>query len=242
MKQKLWNLNNLLYIALFLALLASLGHVAYAFSTVNGGNWPEAYISAVAIDVGLLALAAGINQRKGKQRSTWPLWVGVILFSVISTYANWLSGVVHVAPLAGQDAPLVLSRARLAVAQASGFGAWLVTLRPVLLSAVLPALVIYLAEIASDNYLVEHSAVSLDEPQARREPPATRDGAPAAPSVQEPQQADPTTDERRRRVLQLLQQGMSQAAIARELSVHRSTIARDIGALNGAVGGRDAGK
>ena len=121
MKAKLWNLNTLLYVALLLALLSSLGHVAFAFSTVNGGNWTEAYLSAIAIDVGLLGLAAGINLRKAQHRGTKWLWAGVIFFSAISTYANWLAGLAHVKAFDNELGKTA---------------AWLVSLRPILLSAV----------------------------------------------------------------------------------------------------------
>lgn len=136
MKTKLFTIQTLLYLALVLALLSSLRHVAFAFSTVNGGNWPESYLSAVAIDIGLLALAAGINRRKAQHRNTRILWAGVALFSSISVYANWLSGAIHVSQLS---------------ASITGLSAILFSLRPILLSSVLPVLVIYLSEIATDN-------------------------------------------------------------------------------------------
>jgi hypothetical protein len=64
------SINTLLYVALILALAASLQHVAFAFASTNGGNWLEAYISAVAIDLGLLALAAAISKRARARRPT----------------------------------------------------------------------------------------------------------------------------------------------------------------------------
>jgi hypothetical protein len=110
--------------------------VAFAFTTVNGNDWVEAYLSAIAIDVGLLALAAGINRRKSQKRSVTMLWIGIALFSLISVYANWLAGMVHVSQLS---------------ANVDGFSAFLANLRPILLSSVLPLLVIYLSEVATDN-------------------------------------------------------------------------------------------
>lgn len=136
MKARILSIQALLYVALVLALLSSLKHVAFAFTTVNGNDWVEAYLSAVAIDVGLLALAAGINRRKSQKRNTWVLWVGIALFSLISVYANWLAGTVHVSQLS---------------ANVTGLSAFLANLRPILLSSVLPLLVIYLSEVATDN-------------------------------------------------------------------------------------------
>jgi hypothetical protein len=136
MKARILSIQTLLYVALVLALLSSLKHVAFAFTTVNGNDWIEAYLSAIAIDVGLLALAAGINRRKSQKRNTTMLWVGIALFSLISVYANWLAGVVHVSQLS---------------AKVSGFALFLANLRPILLSSVLPLLVIYLSEVATDN-------------------------------------------------------------------------------------------
>ena len=147
------NTQHLLWVALVLALASSLGHVAYAFSTVNGGNWVEAYISAVAIDLGLLALAHGIAKRRSDRRGTSSLWGGVVLFSLISTYANWLAGIMHIRPV-----EVELSR----VGQA------LVSLRPLLLSAVLPVLVIYLSEIVSGNHQVEVKAAEREAQRAER--------------------------------------------------------------------------
>lgn len=225
MKAKFWHLNSLLYLALLLALLSSLGHVAFAFSTVNGDNWAEAYISAVAIDIGLLALAAGINQRKGQRRDTRWLWAGVIFFSAISTYGNWLAGLSHVKPLN---------------AELGRFAAWLVTLRPILLSAVLPILVIYLSEIVSGNYQV-------DQEQAKREARKRDKLAESTAFVPgDLSQLDKANDakqaaivQRRDKVLELMGQGQQPGDIAQALDVSIKTIRRDIEALNGRAGGHN---
>lgn len=139
--KKIFTLNGLLYMALVTALYSSLSHVAFAISSVNGGNMIEAYASAIAIDLGLLALAAGIMKRKKAQMKTKMLWGGVILFSIISTYANWLSAVHHMKSLQTVD-----------IGQ---FGNWLISIRPILLSGILPILVIYLSEVLSNNYQIQ---------------------------------------------------------------------------------------
>jgi hypothetical protein len=87
------------------------------------------YIQAVAVDIGLLALALGIQARKRQKRGTRVLWAGVILFTVVSTYANLLHGLFFQSDMALEG------------------WAWLVSLRPLVLSGVLPLPVLYLSEI-----------------------------------------------------------------------------------------------
>lgn len=223
MKAKLWHLNSLLYLALLLALLSSLGHVAYAFSTVNGDNWTEAYISAVAIDIGLLALAAGINQRKGQRRDTKWLWAGVIFFSAISTYANWLAGLAHVKPFEQELGRLA---------------AWLVTLRPILLSAVLPILVIYLSEIVSGNYQVDQEQAKREARKRDREADKWANVPDSVSPLGQANDAKQTVIvQRRDKVLELLGQGQGPGDIAQALEVSVKTIRRDIEALNGRANG-----
>lgn len=236
MKQKIFSLNTLLYLALILALLSSLGHVAYAFATTNGNNWYEAYISAIAIDLGLLALAAGISKRKRERRGALTLWFGVILFSVISTYANWLSGIVHVIPLKPD---------------VGSWGLWLVSLRPILLSGVLPSLVIYLSEVVSGNYQIELTEAQKQAKKVSRDSVSSVSNSANDTTTNEPMSQDDTErlahldeandtrqaqiEQRRQQVLNLLNQGMSQSAIANELQVSLVTVKRDVKSLNGKV-------
>jgi len=88
-----------LFLALFLALVGSMKHVAWAFATLESGDMIAGYIQAVAIDVGLFGLAFGIQQRKRERRSTRMLWGGVVLFSAVSTYANLLHGLAFAQPV-----------------------------------------------------------------------------------------------------------------------------------------------
>lgn len=235
--KKLYHLNTLLYLALILALLSSLSHVAFAFSTVNGSNWTEAYLSAIAIDLGLLALAAGINRRKSERRGVKALWFGVGLFSVISIYANWLSGVGHVAPLEDLN--------QVALKDLSLIGEYLVSLRPILLSGVLPVLVIYLSEIVSGNHAVAQEMAHREaKKQARKVSIGQGYGVTDTIASQTAEQrkvhldtANDTrkvkADERRIRVLELLSQERTQQEIASELQVSLSTVKRDTQSLNG---------
>jgi len=123
-------LNIGVWAALLLALVGSLRHVAWAFGTMEGGNLVAGYIQAIAIDAGLCVLALGVQVRRRQKRGTLALWIGVGVFSAISVYANYLHGAVHMAEIA-----------------AGPLAAW----RPVLLSAALPLLVLYLSEVAGSD-------------------------------------------------------------------------------------------
>jgi len=140
-----------LWIALLLALFGSLKHTAWSFSTLEGDNIALGYIQAVAVEIGLATLAFGIQQKKKQKRSTKWLWIGVGSFSLISAYANLLHGLVFSSPL---DLPV--------------FWRWMDTLRPILLSAVLPALVIYLSEIVSGDQIYDQEQDERAQKKAGR--------------------------------------------------------------------------
>jgi hypothetical protein len=142
------NLNAIsagVWLALVLALAGSLRHVAWAFSTLEHGDMTAGYIQAIAVDVGLMMLALGIQQRRRQRRRTTVLWIGVTLFSAIRIYANFLFGLVH-----QQDI------------QAGPLASW----RPVLLSAGLPLLVLYLSEVAGSD--VSYNVQMHEREQRRR--------------------------------------------------------------------------
>lgn len=145
---KVLSVQALLWAALVLALVGSLRHVAWGFSTLEQGDLIAGYVQAVAVDLGLFALALGIQNRKRQGRATRGLWVGVMLFSGVSTYANLLHGLHFQDDLGLQG------------------WSWLVSMRPFILSAVLPCLVVYLSEIAGDD--VNYS-VKLAEREAKRQ-------------------------------------------------------------------------
>lgn len=123
-----------LWLSLILALIGSLYHVAWSFSTLQGGDMRMGYVQAIAVDVGLAALTIGIQQRRRAGRPTGRLWAGVVLFAAISTYANLLHGFAHAEESMLASVPT-----------------WLKVMRPWLLSAALPLLVVYLSEIASED-------------------------------------------------------------------------------------------
>lgn len=160
MKRKsIITIQSVLWLALVLALVGSLRHVAWGFSTLEQGDIIAGYIQAVAVDLGLFALALGIQSRRRQNRGVRMLWAGVLLFSAVSTYANLLHGL-HFQT----DLGLV------------GWG-WLVSIRPVILSGVLPLLVVYLAEVAGDD--VNHAA-KVAEREARKAARADSEPTPHA--------------------------------------------------------------
>lgn len=146
--KKLLKTQNLLWLALFLALIGSLRHVAWGFSTLEQGDLLWGYVQAIAVDVGLFALAIGIQQRRKQERGTAGLWAGVILFSAISTYANLLHGLVFSLPVD--------------ISGWGDLGLWMIIIKPFVLSAVLPTLVVYMSEIVAAN-------VEYDDFEAKRQ-------------------------------------------------------------------------
>jgi predicted transcriptional regulator len=153
--QKLFTVQALLWLALVLALVGSLRHVAWGFSTLEQGDLTAGYIQAIAVDIGLFALAIGIQQHRKQGRRSIGLWAGVVLFSGVSTYANLLHGLVYAAPIALQ-----------------GWD-WLIFARPFVLSAVLPILVVYLSEIAASD--VNYAAQVAERERKATERKLTRE-------------------------------------------------------------------
>jgi hypothetical protein len=127
--RKLLDVQYLLWLALILALAGSLKHLAAIFASIDG-NIAFGWLQAVAIDAGLFALAYSIKVRKVAKRTVKPLWFGVILFSGISIYGNLAYGL---------------------LATDGNLPAWIVTTQPYILAASLPVLVLFLAELISDD-------------------------------------------------------------------------------------------
>ena len=136
-------INLVLWIAYLLAMLASLTHVAATFNTLETPGFHfNGWLAAIAVDLGLAALAYAIQQRKRARRSVRSLWLGIVLFADISAYANILHA---------------LSVAPLAVAQA------------VVFSGALPVLVIYLGGIVSSDDAAQADAVEREQRRLERE-------------------------------------------------------------------------
>jgi len=131
--------NIVLWAAYLLTLAASMGHVAWAFGTLEfaGSEW-VGWLAALAVDAGLAALAYGVQQRKRARRSARDLWAGVLLFAAISAFANLLHAMTAVT---GSTVTLATFGAIDALALA----------KTVILSASLPLLVVYLGEVVSSD-------------------------------------------------------------------------------------------
>lgn len=152
---KVWRLETLLDTTLVLALYASLRHVSFAFSTVNGGNEIESLVSAIAIDGGLVALARGIARQRVKGKQTWPLWLGVALFGLVTTYANWFSGTINQSVISLEPFGIYF-----------GYANSLVDYRAILLSGILPILIFYVTEIRASLEMIKTTIKrpSVDRP------------------------------------------------------------------------------
>ncbi|MCS6918245.1 MAG: helix-turn-helix domain-containing protein [Fimbriimonadales bacterium] len=156
----------LLVVVTLFVLAGSVHHVAYTFSTLEGGNLFWGYVQALGIDLGILGLAYGIQLRKRQGRPTLPLWSVLILVTFISAYANYLYGIVHQQPLQTHSA----------------FDQMVVFLRPFLLSVTLPIIMFALIEIIGED---RNYALKL---QAQQQPsePAPPPSVPAEPETPEP--------------------------------------------------------
>lgn len=126
---RLFSVQSLLWLALILALVGSLKHLASIFASIDGDTF-MGWLQAIAIDAGLFALAYSIKVRKVAKRSTKPLWLGVILFSGISIYGNLAYGL---------------------FASSGNLPQWIVVTRPYILAGSLPILVLFLSELLSDD-------------------------------------------------------------------------------------------
>lgn len=143
---KLLNVNTLLWLALVLALIGSLYHLANVFASIDG-KVGLGWLQAVAIDAGLFALAYSIKVRKASKRSVKPLWFGLTMFTLISIYGNLAYGLMSTD---GQLPYLMLS------------------IKPYVLAASLPILVLFLSELLSDD---RQHAAQVAAKQAKKAQP-----------------------------------------------------------------------
>ncbi|MFQ3611050.1 MAG: helix-turn-helix domain-containing protein [Fimbriimonadales bacterium] len=152
----------LLVLVTLFVLAGSVHHVAYTFSTLEGGNLYWGYVQALGIDLGLLGLAYGIQLRKRQGRPTAPLWGVLVLITFISAYANYLYGIMHQQPLE----------------VASTFDQVVVFLRPFLLSVTLPIIMFALIEIIGED---RNYALKLQEQKEAESAPANTNAEVATP-------------------------------------------------------------
>lgn len=140
--------------ALIFVLIGSLRHVAWSYSTLeNSGVWSLAwgYWQAVAIDLVVVSLAYGIEQRKKNSLPTGWYWVGIVGFVLVSTYANLLYGLVFSVDVQqSRDWP------RLSL--------WMVYLKPFVLSGVLPIMLVYISHITAGSQV---GSVTVSRPELK---------------------------------------------------------------------------
>lgn len=146
--------NGGLWLAFLLALISSIKHLAWAFGTLEFPGWEwTGWISAVAVDAGLAALAYMIQQRRKAHRSALELWWGVLGFAGISALANFYHALsVESGGTAAIPALVSLD--------------WLAISKAVALSATLPVMVVYLGKIVSGD---DAAAALASERAAARE-------------------------------------------------------------------------
>ncbi len=134
----------LLWAALTCALLASWSHVVSAFGRLEHGGPPAwvarvgpwaSVLAAVALDLGLIALAWGIGQRRRLGRPAGDLWAAVAVFAGLSAFAN-----------ANHAFTVVLTGQPVTWARVVALDGW--TLASVIgLAAALPLLALWLARV-----------------------------------------------------------------------------------------------
>ncbi len=148
--------NVVLWCAYVLALAASVSHLAWAFGTLefSGSEW-VGWLAAISVDAGLAALAYGIQQRKRARRGARYLWVGVVVLSGISAFANLLHGLTATTGEAVRLATFTIVDT-LALAKA------------IVLSASLPILVVYLGEVVSSDDAQAAAQAAKDLAKAER--------------------------------------------------------------------------
>jgi hypothetical protein len=201
MKAKIFDVQNLLWLALALALAGSLKHLAAIFANVDG-NISMGWLQAVAIDAGLFALAYSIRLRKVAKRSTKILWFGVAMFTTISIYGNLSYGL---------------------LATGGSLPGWIVATKPYILAGSLPILVLFLSELLSDDR--QHAAKEAEK-EAKKLAKSSK-LPPTQPELAIANEARIATKEQRKRHLATLHSQKPDATItelATALDVSRGTV------------------
>lgn len=209
MRSNLLNVHSLLWMALVLALAGSLKHLATVFAGVDGNQF-LGWLQAVAIDAGVLGLSYSLRGRKTNRRSVKPLWLGISLFTGISIYGNLTYGLQHTI---------------------GNLPYWITATRPYVLAATLPVLVLYLAEILSDDRQAAIETATVKTVNDQRKPAkSTGNTAIASPSKKALATVNDNkrqTKESRKRQLSILYRqnpDVTVTDLARQLTVSRGTI------------------
>lgn len=132
-------IQALLWLALLLAMGASLSHVAYSFNRFETTQHQAVgWLAAMGVDLGLVCLAIGIQYGRQAQRNTLTLWAALLFVTAISVLANVSHGV-H-----------VVTGDHLSTASFASFD-MIETATMLLLAGCLPVLVFALTEVAASG-------------------------------------------------------------------------------------------
>jgi hypothetical protein len=164
MKKGFFTVQNFLRFSLVFVLIGSLRHVAWGFGTLEQETlrctvlfWEAScslfwgYFQAIAVDLVVIALAYGIEQRKKATLPTGWYWVGMVGFVLVSTYANLLYGLVFSSAVAQSgDWPKLSEQ--------------MVYLKPFVLSGVLPIMLVYISHITAGS---QAASVTVSRPELK---------------------------------------------------------------------------
>lgn len=189
----------LLYAALILVFIASVRHVAYSYSTIDGGSMFVGYLAAIAIDLGLIVIARA--QARHPDRTLFR--TGVVIFISTSVYSNWISGLAH---------NTHFEYTRYSNELINYTVSFFVEARPFVLSMVLPVMILYLTEV-----IARETAPPRTLPTLPTEPPEPIKHTPLTPPR--------TSQSSRLNTVKILKgRGMDAHEIADELSLKPRTI------------------
>ena len=153
-------IQALLWLALLLAMGASLSHVAYSFNRFESvSHQAVGWLAAIGVDLGLVCLAIGIQRYRLTGRQTGTLWAALLFVTAISVLANVGHGV-H-----------VVTSDHLSAVSFTRFD-WLETATMLLLAGCLPVLVFALTEVAASDTgaaleAIQRETRKLERQQAR---------------------------------------------------------------------------
>lgn len=204
------NLQSFLWVALLLALFGSLSHLSAVFASMDN-NPLLGWVQAIAIDIGLVSLSYYLRRQKIAGEKITHVWLGIVLFTAISIYGNLAYGILS---FTGQLPP------------------WIIMLRPVVLSASLPVLVLYLAEMLAkiDKEKLDEATASATTKKAElaraKNPEPTQAKNPEPPRKETSTKQDKIAA-RQKQVLTLAEQKLSNKEIADKIGVSLGTIKND---------------
>lgn len=227
------NANRLLWLALTLTLLASLAHSAASFGRLEvGGPLPIlttlgpwlAIAEALAIDAGLAAVVWSVRERSRRGQSSGWQWCGVVIFAAVSLFTN----VDHGLAVVGAGQPVAATWAALALYD---------KVRVIVLSAALPAVVVFLSaalELAAEGDEAPTTTSTTSTTTGNDKRPARAPKSATSGRTRERSSGKAPTDAERSALIQAAQRSpdASIADLGRSLGVPRQTVSRWVGGLS----------